>query len=117
MSFFTNPSQQITLDDATFSLTERERKTLENSWAKVFADDVFPMIEEEPFQVLYCEDNGRPNTPINVLVGASIIKELQNYSDDDVVEGLQLDIRLQYALHTTSFKEHPLSDKSLHRSL
>jgi len=113
MSFFTNPAQQMTLDDALFSLTARERKALENSWAKIFADELFPKIEEEPFRVLYCENNGRPNTPINVMVGASIIKELLDYSDDDIVEGLMLDVRLQYALHTTSFKEQPLSDKSL----
>lgn len=115
MSFFKNPSQQMTLDDSTFYLTPRERKALESSWAKAFADDLFPLIDEEPFSVLYCTDNGAPNTPINVLVGASIIKELMDYSDDDIVEGLMLDVRLQYALHTTSFKEQPLSDKSLQR--
>ncbi len=47
------------------------------------------------------------------MVGASLIKEIQDYSDDDIVEGIMLDVRLQYALHTTSFKEQPLSDKSL----
>ncbi len=47
------------------------------------------------------------------MVGASIIKEMLNYSDDDIVEGLMLDVRLQYALHTTSFEEQPLSDKDL----
>ena len=104
MSFSTNPVQQMTLDDSLFSLTARERKALENSWAKIFADELFPKIEEEPFRVLYCENNGRPNTPINVMVGASIIKEMLDYSDDDIVEGLMLDIRLQYALHTTSFE-------------
>ena len=113
MSFFTNPAQQMTIDDALFSLTARDRKALDHSWAKTFADELFPKIEEEPFRVLYCENNGRPNTPINVMVGASIIKELLDYSDDDVVEGLMLDVRLQYALHTTSFAEQPLSDKSL----
>lgn len=115
MSFFTNPSQQMTLDDAIFHLTARERRALENSWAKVFADEVFPKIDEEPFRPLYCADNGAPNTPVNILVGASIIKELLDYSDDEIVEGLMLDIRLQYALHTTSFEEQPISDKSLQR--
>lgn len=105
----------MTLDDSIFYLTPRERKALENSWAKAFADNLFPLIDEEPFRVLYCTDNGAPNTPANILVGASIIKELMDYSDDDIVEGLMLDIRLQYALHTTSFKEQPLSDKSLQR--
>ena len=46
MSFFTNPSQQMTLDDSTYHLTVREQKALEKSWAKPFAEEVFPMIDE-----------------------------------------------------------------------
>lgn len=115
MSYSTNPCQQITLDDSTFNLTPRERRALDNSWAKVFADEIFPLIDEEPFRCLYCEDNGAPNTPVNILVGASLLKELLDYSDDQIVEGIMFDIRIQYALHTTSFAEQPLSDKSLSR--
>ena len=115
MSFVTNPSQQMTLNDSTFHLTSRERKALEKSWAKSFAEEIFPVIDEEPFRVLYCADNGTPNTPVNIIVGACIIKELLDLSDDEMVEGLMLDIRLQYALHTTSYEEQPLSDKSLTR--
>lgn len=115
MSYSTNPSQQITLNDSTFNLTARELRVLENSWAKTFAEDVFPYIDEEMFRCLYCDDNGAPNTPTNIIVGASIIKEILDYSDDQIVEGLMFDIRMQYALHTTSFEEQPLSDKSLTR--
>ena len=115
MSFVTNSAQQMTFDDSTYHLTDRERKALEKSWAKPFAEELFPKIDEEPFRVLYCENNGSPNTPVNIIIGASIIKELQDLSDDETVEGLMLDIRLQYALHTTSFEEQPLSDKSLTR--
>ena len=89
MSFFTNTSQQMTLDDSTYHLTGREQKALEKSWAKVFAEEVFPLIDEEPFRVLYCQDNGAPNTPVNIIVGASIIKELLDLSDDEVVEGVR----------------------------
>ena len=48
-------------------------------------------------------------------MGALIIKELFDYTDDELVEALMLDLRLQYALHTTSFEEQPLSDKTLTR--
>ena len=65
--------------------------------------------------VLYSDKVSRPNTPVNVIIGACIIKELFDYSDDEMVEGLMLDLRLQYALHTTSFEEQPLSDKTLSR--
>lgn len=40
-----------------------------------------------------------------------------DYSDDEMVENLMLDLdlHLQYTLHTTSFGEQPLSDKTLGR--
>ena len=114
MAFRENESQQISLTDSFLNLTERERKALEKSWAKIFADDIFPAIDEKRFSVLY-SDKGCPNTPVNVIVGALIIKELFDYSDDEIVENLMLDLHLQYALHTTSFPEQPLSDKTLSR--
>ena len=115
MSFKTNDVEQLSLFDSFLNLTAREQKALENSWAKVFAEEVFPKIDEKPFAVLYSDKASRPNTPVNVIIGACIIKELFDYSDDELVEGLMLDLRLQYALHTTSFTEQPLSDKTLSR--
>ena len=83
--------------------------------AKIFADEFFPAIDEKRFSVLYSEQASRPNTPVNVIVGALIIKEIFDYSDDEMVENLMLDLHLQYALHTTSFEEQLLSDKTLSR--
>ncbi len=115
MSFRQNQSQQITFSDTYWGLTEREKKALERSWAKIFAEDIFPNIDEEPFNVLYSDKSSRPNTPVNVIIGALIIKEMFGLSDDEVVDNLMLDPRYQYALHTTSYEEQPLSDKSLSR--
>ena len=75
-----------------------KEKTLEKSWAKVFADEIFPSIDEQRFSVLYSDKVSRPNAPVNVIIGALIIKELFDYSDDELVENLMLDLHLQYAL-------------------
>lgn len=115
MSFKGNHCQQVSLTDSFSDLTAREQKALEKSWAKVFADEIFPAIDESRFAVLYSDKASRPNTPVNVTVGALIIKELFDHSDDEMVENLMLDLHFQYALHTTSFDEQPLSDKSLSR--
>ena len=90
MSFKSNDCHQLTFDDSLFALKEREKKTLKKSWAKVFADEIFPAIDEERFSVLYSDKASRPNTPVNVIVGALIIKELFDYSDDEIVENLML---------------------------
>lgn len=115
MSFRENGCQQISFTDSFAGLTAREQKALEKSWAKIFADEIFPAIDEKRFSVLYSDKASRPNTPVNVIIGALIIKELFDYSDDEMVENLMLDFRIQYALHTTSYEEQPLSDKTLSR--
>ena len=115
MSFVKNDNQQLTVLDSTFNLTEREKRMLEKSWAKTFADKVFPAIDENIFSVLYSKKASRPNTPVNVIVGALILKEALNVTDDEIVEAMAFDIRYQYALHTTSFEEQPISDRTLSR--
>lgn len=81
-----------------------------------FKENIYQQMSfTDSFSVLYSYKASRPNTPVNVIVGTLIIKELFDYSDDEMVENLMLDFRLQYALYTTSFKEQPLSDKPLSR--
>lgn len=47
-----------------------------------------------------------------MIVGALILKEALNVTDDEIVEAMAFDIRYQYALHTTSFEEQPISDRT-----
>lgn len=105
----------MTFSDTMFGLTPREQKALKNSWAQVFSDEVFPSIDESRFEVLYSDKASRPNTPVNVIIGALILKELFDKSDDELVEDILLDPRFQLALHTTSFEEQPVSDKTFTR--
>ena len=117
MSFAFNSAteQQLSLWDSYDSLTPREKQALEKSWAKVFAEKIFPKIDEAPYAVLYSDIASRPNTPVNVIIGALILKEYTGQSDDDIKASLMFDVRYQYALHTTSFIEQPLSDRTLGR--
>lgn len=49
MSFKENTYQQMSFTDSFSGLTAREQKALEKSWAKVFADEIFPAIDEKQF--------------------------------------------------------------------
>jgi len=112
MGFRKNQSAQLTIDDRMGRLTERELRFLERSWAKPFGDEVFPLIDESRFKPLYCADNGRPNTPVNVVIGSLILKEMMALTDEELLESVLLDIRFQYALHLTSKDEIPYSDRT-----
>lgn len=105
----------MSFNDSLFSLTSREKKMLEKSWAKTFAEEIFPYIDESPFAVLYSDKASRPNTPVNVMISALILKEVFQMDDDEILQSLLFDIRFQYAMNTTNFEEQPMSDKTLCR--
>jgi len=114
MSFQLNNAQQMAMYDSLLSLTERERKYLNNSWAETFSKKIFPSIAEDRFSVLYSDNPAsRPNNPVNVYFGLLILREIFNQSDEEALNSLMFDIRYQHALHTTSFQEQPVSKNSL----
>lgn len=114
MSFCRNISQQMVMEDPLYNLTEREKKLLKDSWAEEFGNTIFPLINEDRFSVLYSDNPAsRPNTPVNINVGLLMLKELFTQSDVEVMESMVFDIRYQYALHTTSYEEQPISKNSL----
>lgn len=116
MAFKKNSKQQIRIDDPFFGLTAREKKYLEKSWADTFLKTVFPAINEERFEVLYSSNPAsRPNTPVNVIIGALMLKELFRLSDEELIERMLFDVLFQHALGTTSFEEQPVSDRTFGR--
>jgi len=114
MSFQLNNEQQMAINDALYNLTEREMKYLKGSWAETFSKKIFPFIDEDRFSVLYSDNPAsRPNNPANVYFGLLILREIFNQSDEEALNALMFDVRYQYALHTTSFQEQPVSKNSL----
>ena len=116
MAFRLNAAQQLSLTDEFNRLSPRTKRIVENSFAKDFADIVFPAINEERFSVLYSNNPAsRSNTPVNFIVGALMLKTMTGQSDDEMLEAICCDVRYKYALHTTSYEEQPISDRTFSR--
>ena len=115
MSFVSNKYEQLGFMDSLIPLSDRERRILETSWAKAFAEDIFPYIDESGFAILFSSKSPRPNVPVNVLVGALLLKGFMDLTDDELVASVMFDIRFQMALHTTNANQQPLSVRTLSR--
>ena len=103
MAFATNSVQQIRFDDSFNTLTEREKVMLKNSWATAFSKYIFPFISEERFSALYSSNTASLlNTPVNMVVGALLLKEMFGSTDEELMEQILFDVRYKVALHTTS---------------
>lgn len=107
-----NSFQQMSLNDTVFNMPKYLQKTLYESWAQPFQELIFPAINEDRFSVLYSDKPSRPNSPVNVIIGALILKEIYQLSDEELIGSIYFDARFQYALRLTSEDRPPVSINS-----
>jgi len=110
---FRPKSKQKSIFDHDVYLPKERVAALENTWAGPFRSKVMPLIDEEAFRPFYHPDNGRPNVPVAILVAVSILKELHNLTDREVLGSLEFDLRWQYALDINLHQAH-ICQKTLH---
>ena len=116
MAFRTNENQQMSMNDNLYNLSDREMRILRESWAEGFANHIFPNFVEEPFSVLFSEnDASKPNVPVNIILGLFMLKEQFDLTDEEMMHQLLFNTQFQYALHTSSFKEQPINDNTFRR--
>jgi len=89
-------------------------KMIENTWAPVFYKEVFCKINEELFIPLYCNDNGRPNTPVNILLSLEIIKHLFDYNDTEMLEQFFFNFQVLYALGIRNIGEVYIAERTIY---
>jgi len=68
--------------------SEAIRFMIQKTEEYVFYRLIFSKIEEADFACLYCNDNGRPNSPVNCMISALILKERHNWSYSELFKQL-----------------------------
>lgn len=104
-----NNFQQLSFDDILLNMPKYLKEILTDSWADDFQKVIFPAIDEKRFSVLYSDKPSRPNSPVNVIIGALILKEIFQLSDKELLGAIYFDDRFQYALRLTSQEKPPIS--------
>lgn len=94
-------------------LSQKVSKVLEGSKEKWFYNLILRNINEMDFRELYSGKSSRPNSPVNILVSALILKELKGISYDELMESVMFDLRYKTALGLTSIGEVPFSRATL----
>ena len=90
--------RQTSMFSSVEELPKQVRQQLRESWAETFYHEIFVRIPEEVFAVLYSEEDSRPNTPVNVLVGLEILKSGFGWSDAEMMDHYYYDVQVRYAL-------------------
>ena len=88
-------------------LSSRKIRHLEdgNAWHNSFYREITSRIDESIFSPLYESNNGRPNASIRILVGMLILKEGNDWTDEQLFESCDYNILVGYALGLTNFSD------------
>jgi len=104
---------QGSLLESEFLVPPAKAKRLQKTWAEEFRSKALPLIDEERFAHMYCEDNGRPNRAVQTLLGVLILKEFGDLTDGEALEQLEFNLLWHYALQLTADESH-LPQKTVH---
>ena len=89
-------------------------KRLRESEEYAFYEEVFCRIPEEVFAELYSDSSAtRPNTPVNVLVGALILQHAHAWTFAELMDRVCFDLKVRSALGLWSLAQLPFSRATL----
>lgn len=106
---------QRVLFDAGGLLPPGKQERCKKTWAEAFRLHALPILRkvEDEFADLFEEGLGRPNRPVELVLGTLILKDMSDLTDDEALEHLDFD-----ALWWWAFQREPhelqLCQKTLH---
>ena len=83
------------------------------SWAHVFRERILPLIDEELFRGSFSSVTGRPNKSVRLLTALHLLKEINDLTDEQVLDQLEFNLQWHYALGVEPRTAHTCQ-KSLH---
>lgn len=78
-----------------------------------FYETIFCNIDEKIFAPLFCQDNGRPNAPINAMVSALILKEKNNWTYEHLFKSIEFNLLTRSALGIFHLGDMPFNEPTL----
>ena len=103
---FRKRDPQKSLFSTSHFLPEDKRRRLERDWPGEFRRSALPLIDEDAFRDLYHDSNGRPNKPVQTVIGVLLLKEMNDLTDADTIWRVDFDLGWQVALDLDPDEAH-----------
>lgn len=110
---FRKRDAQTSLLATSHFLPEDKRRRLERDWPGQFRRSALPLIDEESFRDLYHDSNGRPNKPVQTVIGVLLLKEMHDLTDEQALFNLDFNLAWHVALDLEPEEAHTCQ-KTLH---
>ena len=82
-------------------LGEKRRKLLEESWAGAFRKQILLQLPIDNVIPFFSKDQGRPTKELYSLIGALVLQQMHDLTDNETVEQFSFNVQWHYALDIT----------------
>ena len=96
-----NSPKQLDIFDPWNFLTPKRRKMLDAGWPGLFREHILPSIPVGEVARYFDESFGRPTKELYAMIGALILQQMLNLTDEETVRQFSFDIQWHYALNIT----------------
>ena len=91
----------------------RKFKIVQKSWAGVFQEHILPLIPVKKMSKLYSSNHGRPGKELYSLMGAVILQQFFNLTDEETIAELAFNQKWHFALECYDEADQLVSLKTL----
>ena len=86
-------------------LGPKRRKKLEESWAWIFRKYILSELPVKGLAAHYAESRGRPTKEIYAVMGAVVLQQMFDMTDEETLEAYSFNLMWQYALDITGLSD------------
>jgi len=83
-------------------LGRQRRQLLDKSWAKFFREEILTELPVNELKPFYRYNFGRPSKELYALMGAALLQQMHDLTDEETVEQFAFNIKWHYALDINS---------------
>jgi hypothetical protein len=94
-------------------LSDKKIKLLDKSWAGTFRNNILPVMPVNVLSMNYSEDQGRPTKDLLTAMGAAILQQIFNLTDEETRQQLAFNQMWHYALDTYDPKEQLFAERTM----
>jgi hypothetical protein len=94
-------------------LSDKKIRLLDKSWAGTFRNSILPVLPVKTLAENYSEDQGRPTKDLLTAMGAAILQQIFNLTDEETRQQLAFNQMWHYALDTYDPKEQLFAERTM----
>jgi hypothetical protein len=103
--FFAKDHKTRDMFDPLARFGPHRRNRLEKSWAKLFREEILPVLPVHKLTTHYSGVTGSPTKDLYAMLGVMLLQQVHDLTDEEAVDQVAFNLKWQYALGISEEKE------------